>query len=104
MAKAKQVTVTNQTQGEIVLQAPAEEVKNDKTVNRQFKQKKIKFVRTERDRTQQEHESGEVVLFGKPKHDHMGYPVTMKKKDWEALKENNGALQAMEDNRKILVV
>ena len=103
MGKAKTVTVTNQNQFELILQAPAEEVSNDSTVGRNFGQKKIKYTRRERDGQMREHESNEVILFGKPQNDYQGYPVTLKKKDWEALKDGNPSLQEMEDKRKILV-
>lgn len=103
MSKAKQVTVTNRLRNELIFQAPTEEVDNSTVENRQFKQKKIEFTRKERDGEMMQHESTEIVLFGRPKHDFQGYPVTLKKKDWDKLRDANPAIDGLIDEGKLVV-
>ena len=95
-AKAEKVSVVNNTRSEITLIAPAKK-KGDS-----FVREEIKFVRTERDGSTDEHESHEVLLFGKPKGNFQGFPVTLDKSDWDQF-EKMPAVKGMLEQNKLSV-
>lgn len=85
MAKSAQVTLINNTRGDITLVAPP--VKNEESGQMQFQP--VKYVRTERDKKKVEHEGGEILIFGVTKAEPFSrYPVTLDKAVWDKMEQN----------------